>query len=193
MRAWCLEPTLGRERIVRALMRVLGLMLVAPVLIGCGLLPIVEPAAPIEGMPAKAGPTIELGRGTTLGVDWRYAVYPSDIGWCTQIDHGPGGGGGSACGGQLIPAGPLTLTGAGSGTDMPNYVEGIASDDVAAVWAETADGERAPAILMSLAPAGFEGQVVIAWLSPDDDWESVVALGADGTELGRESIAPFLP
>lgn len=170
-----------------------GLVLLTLVLAGCGLLPMAEPAAPMVGRERKVGPTIELGRGTTLGVDWRYSVYPSDIGWCTQIDHGPGAGGGSACGGQLIATGPLTLTGAGSGSEIPNYVEGIASNDVAAVWAERADGERAPAILMSLAPAGFDGQVVVAWLPPDNDWERIVAVGADGTELGREAIAPFLP
>ena len=171
-------------------MRRIGLLLPMLVLAGCGLLPMGGPQPVIEGL-ERSGPTIELGRGTTMGVEWRYSVYPSNIGWCTQVDHEHGGG--SACGGQLMVTGPLTLTGGGAGSNIPNYVEGIASDDVAAVWAERADGERAPAILMSLAPARFEGQMVIAWFSPDEDWESLVALAADGTELGRQPIAPFLP
>lgn len=165
-------------------------------LVGCGLLPIVEPIGeqqpPIEGMPERIGQEIELGRGKTLGGDWRYSVYRSDAGWCTQVEHRPGGGG-SACGDHLFPPGILSLTGAGSGTGIPDYLEGTASDEVATVWVEGGAGERVPTSLMSLAPAGLDGQIFIAWLPVGGDWESLVALDADGEELAREPIDPFLP
>lgn len=44
------------------------------------------------------GPITVLGRGTFEGAEWRYSIYQSVLGWCTQFEFPTGGGAG--CGGE---------------------------------------------------------------------------------------------
>jgi len=145
-------------------------------------------AEPPAGMPAPTGPMIEIGRGQSLGIGWRYLVYESAEGTCTVVEQDGGGGGG--CGGEVGP-GPgssaIGLMSMGSGTGSPTTVEGFATDEVAEVWIERADGERVRAELMSLAPAGKEGAIFLAFV-PEGRLRQVVALSATGETIASEPL-----
>ncbi len=120
-----------------------------------------EPMPTAMGMPEPIAPVTEIGRGESLGVPWRFWVYDSTLGMCTALELDGRGGGGS-CGGTLgadPAAGPIGVMSVGTGTGTPSSVEGFASDEAAAVWIETNAG-RVQATLMSLGPAGLNGQMV---------------------------------
>lgn len=141
------------------------------------------------GPPEAVGPVIEIGRGESLGVAWRYSVYESTMGVCVRLELAAGGEGVS-CGGGLgvdQARGAISLMGVGSGTGTPSQVEGFATDEVAAVWIET-NGGRVPATLMSLGPAGLDGQIFLALIPGDRMMEAAVAIDAEGNELGRSAI-----
>lgn len=173
-------------------MRTVGLAVIGAVLAGCTLLqPQVRPVPGVDPAMENApiGPTLELGRGESLGMRWRYLVWESRLGTCTSIDFGEGGG--SSCGGEIgaQPGGAaVRLSGMGSGTGMPTTIEGFATDDVTAVVIVTDDGERVPATLVSLAPAGAVGQAFIAIVPADRSPSRVVGLDANGVEIGFEQI-----
>lgn len=170
-----------------------GLAFAAIVLGGCNILapqvrpvPGDDPAMDI----APIGPTIELGSGEALGIRWRYLIWESRMGTCTSLELAAGGGG-TSCGGEVgrIPPGAAaTLSGIGSGTGMPTTIEGFATGEVAAIVIETRQGDRVPATLMSLAPAGADGQAFVALVPSDRSPVRMVALGGRGDEIGSEEI-----
>ncbi len=170
--------------------RLVALPLMAIAIAGCafpGLQP--EPMPTNMGRPEPIGPVIEIGRGESLGVPWRFWVYDSTLGMCTRLEL-DGGGGGESCGGTLgadPAAGPIGVMSVGTGTGTPSSVEGFASDEAAAVWIETNAG-RVQATLMSLSPVGLNGQMFIALVPGDRRMDAAVAVDADGGELGRSDI-----
>jgi len=156
---------------------------------GCGLLGAEVRPDPAGNMPQPIGPKIEIGRGESLGVVWRYVVYQSDMGLCTEVELGSGTS--SGCGGG--PPGPepgsaIGLMSIGSATGAPTTIEGFAADDVEEVWIELQDGDRVSATLMPLARAGMDGQVWLAFVPDGRRLQQVVAIGADGDVLGEESL-----
>ncbi len=146
-----------------------------------------DPVPPEAQPPQPVGPVIEIGRGESSGVAWRYSFYESDMGACTRLETAHAGLG-ESCGGSVGPGiEAMSLASVGTSTGAPSVVEGFASDDVAAVWIET-DAGRVPATLMSLAPAGLEGQAFVAFVPEARRMQEVVAADADGREVGRSSI-----
>ena len=146
-----------------------------------------DPVPPEAQPPQPIGPVIEVGRGEAAGVAWRYSFYESDMGACTRLETAEAGLG-ESCGGTVGPGiEAMSLASVGTGTGAPSVVEGFASDDVSAVWVET-DAGRVPATLMSLAPAGLDGQAFVAFVPESSRMRDVVAADADGQEVGRASI-----
>jgi len=135
------------------------------------------------------GPVVEIGRGVSAGIAWRYSVYESRLGMCTRAELN-GREGGLNCGitfGAEPPGGAIGLMGVGTSTGMPSQVEGFASDEVAAVWIET-DAGRVPATIMSLGPAGQAGQFFFALIPERRSLEEAVAVDAGGGELARVDL-----
>jgi hypothetical protein len=165
----------------------------AALLAGCSFLaPEPSPPGPHE-MPEPIGPVVEIGRGESARGPWRYTVYESQIGTCTRIEFlDVGGEGPSSCGGTLRvepPGAAVSLLGVGSGTGAPWTVEGTASDDVAQLWIEVSDGGRVPVVpLMSLEPAGLDGQIFYVELPDDRRPRALVAIDTDGETLSEVPI-----
>jgi hypothetical protein len=148
------------------------------------------PAQPPEGMPPAIGPTVEIGRGESLGIGWRYLVYESEMGTCTVVEQGPDMRGGG-CGGALGPApgsSAIGLSSVGSSTGSPTTIEGFATDEVNEVWIEVADGEPVRAELMSLAPAEREGAIFLAFVPEGLRLVQVVGLGDAGQVVDEEPL-----
>ena len=165
--------------------------LLAVGLAGCGLLaPQVRPIDPAGGVPQPIGPKIEIGRGESLGVAWRYVVYQSDMGVCTEVEVAAGTS--SSCGGG--PPGPdaagsaIGLMGIGTASGGPTTIEGFATDEVVEVWVDLQDGDRVSATLMALAPAGMNGRVWLAFVPEGRLLQRVVAIGADEGILGEQPL-----
>jgi hypothetical protein len=128
---------------------------------GCGIAtmdqrdPAEIPAGPLVAGSDATGPIVELGRGRTLGIGWRYAIYPSADGWCTQLEMTSVSS--SGCGDLLPPEGiAFGSVGSGALSEGPTPVEGIVSAEVAEVWLVTSSGQRIETTLMPLAKAGVE-------------------------------------
>jgi hypothetical protein len=179
------------------LLRGIRLLGLAVALAGCGLVRDVdlEPAAipdgPLEALGAEAsGPVIELGSGRTLGVGWRYSIYQSGEGWCTQLERASASS--SSCG-DLAPL-DTAFGGVGfSGpSDGPAPVEGIVSNEVAEVWLEDSTGERFETTVMSLAAAGLDRKAFVGFGPENVPLVSVTALNADGDVLETFDL-PDLP
>jgi hypothetical protein len=159
-------------------------------LTGCGVAPVetpdpaAVPSGPLEAHGAEAtGPVVELGSGVNAGLGWRYTIYPSDDGWCTQleiVDHAASG-----CGG-ILPTGDDAFARVSHGdllTGGVTSIEGFVTAQVATVWLLAADGRRMPAKLMPLEDAGLDGQVFLAFVPPDVTVTHLLAVARNGEVL----------
>lgn len=169
-----------------------ALLLVATLLAGCAFLqpqPDRDPAA-APGMHddiAPIGPVVEVGRGETVNGEFRYLVWESRIGTCTKVEYadrdGPMG-----CGSSLEREfEPVSLSSVGGGTGGWD-VEGLASDEVAELWLDVANGARVPVPLLSLAPAGIDGQVFFMAVGERMRPTRLVGLDADGEVIAEVPI-----
>ena len=177
-------------RRVDRLAAALGILAVA--LASCGLAGLGQSRNdPPPDAPQPIGPIVEVGRGQGDGFSWRYSVYESTMGTCTRLetDGALAGGASESCGivGLGTGGGPLTIGGVGTGTNMPTQIEGFATEDAAEVWIETDQGPVV-ASLMDLRPVDMEGQAFIAFVPAGREIGDVVALDADGVEIGREPV-----
>jgi hypothetical protein len=132
--------------------------------------------------PEPTGPVVEVGSDNTLGYGWRYAVYPSDDGWCTQLETGIVTT--TGCG-EILPAGGRAFGSVAVGDPLPGgetIVDGITSPETATVWL-IADAGRLPATLMSLEEAGLDGQAFVGFLPPDVAITHVMAVAFNGEVL----------
>jgi hypothetical protein len=145
-----------------------------------------NPAAVPSGTvrPAGAEPTgdiVELGQGVALDHGWRYSIYPSDEGWCTQLELG---GVTSAGCGDPLPAGDDVFGGIGVGEVAGiQTVEGMVTADTATVWLIGEDNARAPATLMSLESAGLEHLAFVGFAPPDIALTHLMAVARNGDVL----------
>ncbi|MGH2402637.1 MAG: hypothetical protein ACRDE6_07980 [Candidatus Limnocylindria bacterium] len=170
--------------------RVSLITLVAAVLVGgCAIARVEEqdpaeiPDGPLEDMGFEAtGPITELGRGRTMGIGWRYAIFESADGWCTQLDMA---GLSSAGCGDLPPREGTAFGSVGSGgpSDGLSPVEGIVSSNVSEVWITASTGQRIETILMPLAEARLDGKAFLGFAPAGVTPDTVVAIGSDGQEL----------
>ncbi len=146
------------------------------------------PDGPLEARGAEAiGPVTELERGRTSGLGWRYSVYESADGTCTQLelDSFTSTGCGpleEAFGDGVI--GAVSHGGPGEGGDLPTPYDGLVRSEVAEVWLVTAAGQRIGTTLMSLADAGHDAQAFLGYAPAGANVSSVVATDAGGAVLG---------
>jgi hypothetical protein len=166
------------------------LLVVAVVLLaGCQPGPVEEtptpdPAAIPSGSPqaigaTATGPIVELGSGVLSGLGWRYLVYPSDLGWCTQLD--------TAAATQTDCRGVDPDEGNAFGTVNRNgrVVHGIATPDATTVWLVVGNTPTIPAFLMPLSEAGVEGGVAFVGIAPTGtEVTHVMAVKFNGEVLG---------
>jgi hypothetical protein len=130
--------------------------------------PAAIPDGPLEARDVEAtGPIVELGANVMEGIGWRYAIFPSELGWCTQLETVTGA---TVRCGAVEPAGDESFVRYEAGVEVRDGVtaiEGIVGDDVATVWLTLAGGARAPALLMPLEEADLAGQAFLRLVPPD--------------------------
>jgi len=156
---------------------------------GCGLTRVQEPDpgeipdGPLQAMNDATGPITEVGRGRSLGVGWRYLVYESADGFCTQLDTS--GMSGSGCGEALLAADAVfgMVGSVMSDGSTPVVVDGVVSSDVAEVLVTLAGGRRVEATLMSLESAGLDGQAFVAFAPAGAAVEAATAIDDAGEVL----------
>ena len=146
-----------------------GILALAVGLLGCDLVavdtpdPAAIPSGSIEPEGGVAtGPAVEVGSGMISGIGWRYVVFPSEDGWCTQLETVAVTS--TGCGDVLPKEGRAF----GVVSHSERIVDGIVTDETATVWL-VADGVSriVPAMLMSLEAAGLEGQAFVG-IAPVD-------------------------
>jgi hypothetical protein len=172
------------------IVRRLGVTALALALAGCTVTrvetpdPAAVPSGPLEGTVSDAtGPVVELGSGTIAGLGWRYSIYPSEDGLCTQLETVEVTAGGC---GDLLPAEGKAFGGVGRGQAFANgviAVEGIVSDETVTVSLTNESGFRLPAQHFPLDEAGLEGQAFLAFVPPDVVITHVQAIARSGEVL----------
>jgi hypothetical protein len=176
--------------VTRTVRRLAPALALVAIVAGCGLTQVVEPkpgaipAGPPEAMGGEpTGPVIPIGSGQAQGIGWRYSVYQSADGFCTQLETGSFAGAGCGPG---LPDGDTVFGGISSGSGDPNgptIVDGLVGDEVVEVVLQLEGGDREPAVLMSLHRAGLEGSAFVGFAPPGATVESVAALDAQGNVL----------
>jgi hypothetical protein len=170
----------------------------AVALAGCTVTPVetLDPATIPSGEPVAHGPDaasgeiVELGSGQTLGIGWRYLIYPSAEGECLQLETVEVIT--TECG-DMLPNGDGGFGSVGrAGLESnPNIITGITSAETATVWLIAGGGTRvAPAILMPLEPAGLEGQAFVGFAPRDVTLTHVMALAISGEVLETYELQP---
>ncbi|HEY6608658.1 MAG TPA: hypothetical protein VI277_05625 [Candidatus Limnocylindria bacterium] len=159
-------------------------------LTGCSLAPVSTPdpaAVPSGSLEAEGatatGPIVELGSGTSLGVGWRYAIFPSDDEWCTQLETSEVVV--SGCG-QLLPEGDRAFGSVARGGPHAagvTSIDGITVPETATVWLIAEGGARSPAQLMPLEGAGLEGQAFVGLVPSDVTVTHVMSVALNGEIL----------
>jgi hypothetical protein len=175
-------------------MRTLNAVLVAVVIAACGAeAPAVTPTPEATPVPTPAvhgppatGAIIELGDGTAHELPWRYAVYPSDDGWCLQLDFGAFAG--ISCG-TTEPAegetfGSVNVTETGEDVQL-EAIDGVVSAEAATVWlvADGGRGRRMPALLVPLDEAGIDAQAFLGLPPPGMNVTHLQAVAFNGRIL----------
>jgi hypothetical protein len=170
------------------------LLAVATVLLaGCQAPPVEEtatpdPAAIPSGSPraigaTATGPIAELGSGVMAGLGWRLLAYPTDTGWCTQLE--------TAASTLTDCTGVVTdgESAFGSVSRDGRVVRGIVTPDATTVWLVVNDTPTVPAVLMPLSDAGLEGDVAFVGIAPTGaEVTHVMAVKFNGEVLGTHEL-----
>jgi hypothetical protein len=162
-----------------------GLLAVA-ILAGCQTEPLATPdpaAIPSGSLGAQGaaaiGPMFELGSGSTAGIGWRYAIFESEDGWCTQLETQSATTTRTECG--LIPLEEGLVF--GSVFRSGPVVDGVVSDETATVFLIIDSLGRVPATLMALDAAGLEGHAFVGIAPADANVTHVMAVKLNGEIL----------
>lgn len=150
------------------------------------------PDGPIDAMGENpTGPVITLASGMAEDTGWRFVAYESGGAYCLQVDlnTGSGGSGTAGCAQADELVGPLSQVGAGGGGEGVGHIQGVASREVSEVSVRAAGGRRIPATLHDLDRIGLDAQAFFALIPAAADPISVVALDADGEEMGRSDVS----
>jgi hypothetical protein len=157
---------------------------------GCTVTSVVEepdPASVPSGEPVAVGaeatgPVTALGSGQVLDLGWRYVIFESAEGWCTELQMVEVTS--TGCGPDLLPPEGEHIGSAGALQPLANGVTpvaGIVSEDIHTVWVvDDADMRRLPGVLMPLDGAGLEGQAFVAFMPADRTPTHVQALVESG-------------
>lgn len=150
------------------------------------------PDGPIEAMSEDpTGPVIPLGSGMAERTGWRFVAYESGGAYCLQVElnTGSGGSGTAGCAQADELVGPLSHVGAGGGENGVAHIHGVAGRDVSEVSVRTAEGRRIPATLYDLEEIGLDARAFFASIPAAADPDSVVALDAEGEEMGLSDVS----
>jgi hypothetical protein len=147
-----------------------------------------DPAAIPSGEPVAqaaeaTGPITVVGTGQTAELGWRYVIYESADGWCTQFEMVALTAAGC---GDVLPAEGEHIGSVGVGQPLENGatpVDGIVSEEIFTVWIIDQQVGRVPAMLMPLDEAGLEGQAFVGFLPADATPTHVQALARSGEVL----------
>ena len=147
-----------------------------------------DPAAIPSGSPdaidaTATGPIVELGSGVLSGLGWRYLAYPSDDGWCTQLE--------TAASVETDCAGVEPEAGETFGTvnEDGRVIHGIVTADATTVWLVVNNTPTVPAVLMPLSEAGLEGGAAFVGIVPTGtDVTHVMAVRINGEVLGTHQL-----
>jgi hypothetical protein len=153
-----------------------------------------DPAAVPSGEPVAVGadatgPVTELGSGQAFDLGWRYVIYESDEGWCTELQMVEVTS--TGCGADLLPPEGEHIGAAGAQAPLENGVtpiEGVVSNDIVTVWLIDEQRGRIPATMMPLEEAGLEGQAFIGFMPPDGTPTHIQAVARSGEVLGTYEL-----
>ena len=150
--------------------------------------PTPDPAAIPSGSPravgaTATGPIVELGSGVLSGLGWRYLAYPSDFGWCTQLETA------TAIATDCSGVDPDEGSAFGTVSRDGRVIHGIATPDATTVWLVVDNTPTVPAFLMPLSDAGLEGGVAFVGILPTGtEATHVMAIKFNGEVLGTYEL-----
>ncbi len=174
----------------------LALALVAVAVVGCGPISGDETLAAtgdafLEPQGEEAtGALVEVGSGDAFETPWRYGIYPTEPGWCTQIEVT--GTVASQCV-DVLPTGDAAFGAIGQSTSEEagtEAVDGVVIGEIATVWLVFETGARLPATLMSLDQAGLEEKAFVGVVPPDETLTHLQALALSGEILETVDLRP---
>ena len=148
-----------------------------------------DPAAVPSGEPSAhgaeaTGPITAVGSGVALERGWRFVVYESADGLCTQLELAEVIT--TGCG-DLLPDEGDAIGSVGVGEPLEDgvtAVDGVVSDEIFTVWIiDEETGARLPATLMPLDDAGLEGQAFLGFTPPEMTPTHLQALARSGEIL----------
>jgi hypothetical protein len=149
-----------------------------------------DPAAVPSGEPVAigaeaTGPVTLLGEGQASGLGWRYVMYESADGSCTELQLVEVTT--TGCGPDLLPPEGDAFGTVNVGDPLANGVipvDGIVSDEIFTVWViEEQTGNRIPAPLFPLDDAGLEGQAFLGFVPDGMTPTHIQALARSGEIL----------
>jgi len=153
-----------------------------------------DPAAVASGEPVAigadaTGPVSELGSGQAFDLDWRYVIYESAEGWCTELQMVEVNS--TSCGADPLPPEGEHMGAAGAHAPLENGVtpvDGIVSDEIVTVFIIDEQVGRVPATLMPLDDAGLEGQAFVGFMPPDGTPTHIQAVALSGEILATYEL-----
>ena len=149
-----------------------------------------DPAAVPSGEPVAiggeaTGPVTLIGEGQASGLGWRYVVYESADGWCTELQLVEVTT--TGCGPDLLPPEGDAFGSVNVGDPLASGVtpvDGIVSSEIFTVWViEEQTGNRFPAPLYPLDEAGLEGQAFFGFAPAGMTPTHIQALASSGEIL----------
>ena len=153
-----------------------------------------DPAAVPSGEPVAigaeaTGPVTELGSGQAFEMGWRYVIYESAEGWCTELQMAERNS--TGCGSDLVPPEGEHLSAPGAVARLEGGVtpvEGVVSEEIVTVWIIDEKAGRIPATLMPLDEAGLEGQVFVGFMPPEGTPTHIQAVAINGEILATQEL-----
>jgi hypothetical protein len=147
-----------------------------------------DPSAVPSGEPVAhgaeaTGPITVVGSGQALDLGWRYVVYESADGWCSQLELAEviSTGCGDVALGEDDHLTSVDIQEPLSNGATP--VTGIVSDEIVTVFLIDERVGRLPATLVPLDEAGLEGQAFVGFMPSDGTVTHIQAVALSGDVL----------
>ncbi len=153
-----------------------------------------DPAAISSGEPVAigaeaTGPVTELGSRRDFDPSWRYVIYESAEGWCTELQMVEFNS--TGCGTDLLPPEGEHIGAAGAQEPLESGVtpvDGVVSDEIFTVWIIDEQRGRVPATLMPLEEAGLTGQAFLGFTPAEWTPTHIQALAMSGEILETHEL-----
>ena len=161
------------------------------VLVGCTVAEVEsqDPAAVPSGEAVAlggdpTGPVTLLGSGESSSGGWRYVIYESAEGWCTELQMSEVTS--TGCGPDLLPPDGEYIGSAGALSPLESGVtpvEGVVSNEIVTVSIIDEEKGRLPAVLMPLDDAELEGKAFLGFMPADGTPTHIQAIALSGEIL----------